>query len=320
MPPDSRRSLALVGLEPLMAKTAGHADVRIALLDGPVHADHPELARDRLLLLSPWAACAARGSGAGCAHGTFVLGILAARRDSAAPAICPGCTVLVRPIFTAGDSGAPLSARPADVAAAVAECVDLGARVLNLSAAFWAPSMSQDAGLQRSLDHAARRGVLVVAAAGNRGMLTSSPILRHPSVIAAVAYGLDGRPLPITNVSPSMGRRGLGAPGEGVSSLATGGVVRTATGSSIAAAFITGAIALLWSLFPGAGAAEIRGALLQSAAGRRRSVVPPLFDAGKAWSSLSSAQVSEKEEAWPRLSQHRGPLSAPHTPFAFRAS
>ena len=48
------------------------------------------------------------------AHGTYVAGILAARRGSGAPAICPGCTLLVRPIFleTASDNAEMPSATP----------------------------------------------------------------------------------------------------------------------------------------------------------------------------------------------------------------
>jgi hypothetical protein len=32
-------------------------------------------------------------------HGTFIVGILCAKRSSDAPAFCPSCILLVRPIF-----------------------------------------------------------------------------------------------------------------------------------------------------------------------------------------------------------------------------
>jgi len=35
-----------------------------------------------------------------CSHGTLVAGVLSARRDSLHPGICPGCTLVVRPIFS----------------------------------------------------------------------------------------------------------------------------------------------------------------------------------------------------------------------------
>ena len=41
----------------------------------------------------------ARSSSRACQHGTFVAGMLASRHGSAAPGICPDCTLLLRPIF-----------------------------------------------------------------------------------------------------------------------------------------------------------------------------------------------------------------------------
>jgi len=50
-----------------------------------------------------------------------VAGILAARRGSVAPSICPECTLLLRPIFSesADGSGRMPSATPQDLAAAI---------------------------------------------------------------------------------------------------------------------------------------------------------------------------------------------------------
>jgi hypothetical protein len=54
-----------------------------------------------------------------------------------APAICPDCTLLVRPIFPeATAEGAPLpDATPQDLAAAIVDCVEADANVVNLSLA-----------------------------------------------------------------------------------------------------------------------------------------------------------------------------------------
>jgi hypothetical protein len=50
--------------------------------------------------------------------------------------------------------------------------------------------------------------------------------------------------------------------------------------------FVTGAIALLWSEFPAASAAQIKLAVTQAAMPRRASVVPPLLDAWAAYQVL----------------------------------
>jgi subtilisin family serine protease len=65
-----------------------------------------------------------------------------------------------------------------------------------------------------------------------------------------------------SNLGHSIGMRGLGAPGDAVTSLSTAGPPLTLGGTSVAAPFVTGAIALLWSKFSAATAAEIRHARL----------------------------------------------------------
>jgi subtilisin family serine protease len=79
----------------------------------------------------------------------------------------------------------------------------------------------------------------------------------------------------------------LSAPGDGVTSLGAEGRPLTLGGTSVAAPFVTGAIALLWSEFPEASAAQIKLAVTQAGAPRRASVVPPLLDAMAAFQVLS---------------------------------
>lgn len=285
--------LELVRLSPLMTLTRGLREIVVGLLDGPVAVGHPEMANDSIRWLSGSAGCAL-GNSRACEHGTFVAGILAARRGGAAPAICPDCTLLVRPIFpeitTDGYRLVP-STRPGELAVAIAECVDAGARVLNLSAGMSEPSTRAERELRDALDYAARRGTVVVAAAGNQGTLGGSAITRHPWVIPVVGYGMDGRPTATSNLGPSMGKYGLGAPGELVTSLSPNGVSPTRGGTSFAAAFVTGAIALLWSRFPKATAADIKRAVT-AGGGRRTGIVPPLLDAWGAHQILTATRMS----------------------------
>ncbi len=128
--------------------------------------------------------------------------------------------------------------------------------------------------------------MLVVAAAGNQATVGSSVITRHPWVIPVVGYDLAGRPMTMSNLSRSIGQGGLGAPGAGVISLTPGGKSVTSGGTSVAAPFVTGTIALLWSEFPRATAGQVKRAILQSAPGRRNTVIPPLLDAWSAYQSL----------------------------------
>src|SRR5262249_15856389 len=157
---------------------------------GPVVLDHPDLASDRIHELpgrAP-ATCSVAGSVA-CMHGTFVAGMLSATRASEAPAICPNCTILVRPIFaeSANDRGPMPIATPAGLAVAIVCCVNAGAHVINISAALVRPSVPGERALDEALDHAARRGVIAVVAAGNQGALGSTALTRHPWVIPVAA-------------------------------------------------------------------------------------------------------------------------------------
>lgn len=280
------RPLELCHLTPLMELTAGRAEVLVALVDGPVALDHPDLgdARVREIPGRLRGSCA-RAESAACLHGTFVAGVLAARRGSGAPALCPGCTLLVRPVFAEQGQEGP-SALPEELAAAVADCVEAGAHVINLSLGLVQPSARGREALDEALNHAARRGAVVVAAAGNQGTVGGSAVAQHPWVVPVVACDARGRPSGASNLGESAGRRGLMAPGEEVSSLGAAGGVVTSGGTSVAAPFVAGAVALLLSALPRVTAAEVRAALLRGAGARRASVVPPLLDAWAAYQSL----------------------------------
>jgi subtilisin family serine protease len=300
-PPLNRESsvsaLDLVRLTQLMERTSGRADVKIGLIDGPVAIGHPELPNSNIREIPGKlpGACTRTGSSA-CKHGTLVAGILLAKRGSGAPAIAPGCTLLVRPIFAEGlaqNSDLP-SATPEELATAIIDTVDAGARILNLSAALFRGAPKGELLLSEALDYTAQRGVLVVAAAGNQGAVGSSAITRHRWVIPVVACDARSRLSVLSNLGSSIGRQGLSAPGENITSLSANGKLESFTGTSAAAPFVTGAIALLWSEFPTASAGEIRLAVTGSGRHPRKTLVPPLLDAWAAYQALAFARAGTK--------------------------
>jgi len=285
-------AIELVKLRPLMERTSGRAEILIGLIDGPVAMDLPELASGSLHeVRGDTAAACSRASSAACAHGTFVAGMLAAQRGSAAAAICPGCSLVIRPIFREVEPHDEVpSASAHELARAIDEVLSAGVRLINLSAALAQPSPVHERELEGVLNSAARRGVMVVAAAGNQGALGSTAITRHPWVIPVAACDYQGRLTRESNLGSSIGRRGLRAPGEGIVSLAAEGGMRTFGGTSAATPFVTGTIALLLSRFPSAAAAEVQYAVLESATGARGTVVPRLLNAWAAHEILASLQ------------------------------
>lgn len=272
-------------LSALTARTAGRPDVVVGVVDGAVDPGHPDLALQPVRFIGP--PVPARDPGAPPGHGTLVVSSLAARPTAPTPGFCPGCSFVVRPV--PGVDAPP--AAPADLADALADVVAAGARVVNLSLALQrlpATAPADDPGIGALLDAvelARRRGVVVVAAAGNDGELGGPPLVRHPWVIPVVAGDDEGRPLPTSTLGRAIGRHGLTAPA----------LPRGLCGASAAAPVVTGAVALLWSLFPGAGAAAVRDAVTRPRPpAHRTTVVPPLLDAAYAYAVLRdvSAGVS----------------------------
>jgi subtilisin family serine protease len=271
------RALELVSLAPLMERTTGRPEITVGLLDGPVAVEHSDLAVESIHW-TPGGVTDASSSSSSAArqHGTFVAGILFARRNARVPGICPGCTLVVRPIFSEMPSAAArvASTTPDELASAIVETADAGARVLNLSLALVHPTSRAQREIGEALDYAWSRGTICVVAAGNQAAVGSSVVTGHPWVIPVSACDLTGRPMNHANLGRSIGRQGLRAPGVGRSNLRSGGLLVTSTGTSIAAPFVTGAIALVWSEFPRATAADVWLAVKRAATSRRASIVP----------------------------------------------
>jgi subtilisin family serine protease len=94
----------------------------------------------------------------------------------------------------------------------------------------------------------------------------------------------------VSNLGRSIGRQGLSAPGGDITSLGTKGKPLTLGGTSVATPFVTGAIALLWSAFPRATAAQVKFAVTQASSLRRGTVVPPLLNAWAAYQFMATAK------------------------------
>jgi subtilisin family serine protease len=292
----SAAALDAVNLTALMEQSAGRPEVTLGLIDGPIAAAHPDLATESIRILPQASGRAtAHADAAALTHGTFIAAILAAKRGSAAPAICPGCTLVVRPIFlqpSAANVGTP-SASPQDLAEAIIDCVEAGVRILNLSLSLATVSSNREPQLVQALDHAAAHGTLVVAAAGNQGTVGGSAITQHPWVIPVVACNVVGRPLAVSNLGRSIARRGLMAPGEDVTSLGANGQPLTSSGTSAATPFVTGTLALLLSIFPEANTAQAKSATTRTDV-RRAAIVPPMLDA---W--FSYQMMRKRRGSWP---------------------
>lgn len=288
--------LKLTNLSRLMDLTSGRPEVMIGLIDGPVDISHPDFSGSNIISVSSKknGVCAIKDSNA-CMHGTFVAGIISGNRNSKALGICPGCTLLLRPIFPEDISTDTPRSTPEELSEAIIECVNADANIINMSVGLTHPTRNEEM-LKSALDYAAKRGVIVVAAAGNQGTIGGSNLTNHPWVIPVTACGSNGRPMNTSNFGRSIGISGLSAPGMDVISLAPDSRSLTLSGTSVAAPFVSGAIALLWSIFPETNAVEIKRALRQ----RRfpATIVPPLLDALAAYNILVQNKNIRRDRKW----------------------
>lgn len=270
----------IVKLKKLMTITRGKPEIIIGLIDGPVDASHPAFKGARLRFIKSTNSEYRREFSPTSLHGTFIAGILCARRDSPAPGICPECSIIVRPIFPEGKSknGKPPDVFPPQLATAIIETIKAGARIINLSLALSSTAVKEQPELADAFEYAFQKEVLLVAAAGNHGRIGHVPLFNHPWIIPVTACDLRGNLPGGVNIGPSLGKRGLMAPGMAIISTSPGAGYTKMSGTSVAAPFVTGTIALLWSLSPRLSAGTVKQAVLLSATPRKK-IIPPLMDA-----------------------------------------
>ena len=133
-----------------------------------------------------------------------------------------------------------------------------GARIINMS--FAGP---RDPEIEVSLAAANRKGIVLIAAAGNGGS-AAAPLFpaSDPNVIAVTATDENDRLFPRSN----RGRHiAIAAPGVDILVPAAGGLYQLSTGTSVAAAHVSGIAALLLERNPRLTPQALRKILLTTA-------------------------------------------------------
>ena len=181
-------------------------------------------------------------------HGTAVAGIVAANSDNqiGVAGYCWACRLM--PVKVLGSDGTGFAS---GLAQGMIWATDHGARVLNLSLG----GPVEDSTLAAAAQYAWLHGVLVVAAAGNEGVLTLDYPAALPNVLSVGASDANDRLYAFSN----RGAR-VAAPGEN-STTARGGGYVSFLGTSSAAPVVSGIAALAFSLMPQATPAQVERAL-----------------------------------------------------------
>ncbi|MEU9478448.1 type VII secretion-associated serine protease mycosin [Streptomyces sp. NPDC048191] len=290
-------SLLLAGALALLPSTEAHADgiraqqwgldalhldeawrttqgrgVTVAVLDTGVEADHPDLAGNVLPAKDMIGFGAKQGDRDWARHGTAMAGIIAGHGhgpgDSAGVmGVAPEAKILpVRVILEDGDPARAKArtSRGNALADGIRWAADHGADVINLSLGDDSDSAHPEPSEDEAVQYALKKGVVVVASAGNggdKGDHVSYPAA-YPGVIAATAVDRYG-----TRASFSTRRwyAAVSAPGVDVVIADPDHKYYEGWGTSAASAFVSGAAALVRAAHPGLSPAQVKKLLEDTA-------------------------------------------------------
>jgi subtilisin family serine protease len=223
--------------------------VLVAVIDSGIDPNHPELIDAIADSFNP-----AGGDGAPHSHGTGIAGAIVAK--SRLTGVAPRARILAVRAFD--PNGASAEGTTFNILKGLEWASEKGARVINMS--FAGP---QDPIMARALAAAHKKGIVLIAAVGNAG--PKSPPLypaADPNVIAVTATDSQDRLFQMSNRGNHVA---VAAPGVDVILPTPGTSYQMATGTSFAAAHISGIVALVLEREPSLTPDSVRRVLLSTA-------------------------------------------------------
>lgn len=196
-------------------------------------------------------------------HGTTVASIIAARGNNNAGMAggCWSCVILPVKVLDRYGNG-----YDSNIAKGIIFAADKGAAVINMSLG----GTSYSKTLSAAVAYANRKGVLIVAAAGNAGRTSSRNAKQYPAALTDVlAVGATAKNSDARADFSSYNKRGdawvdMAAPGV-ITGMDTSGAYHTnQDGTSFAAPMVAGAAGLIKSAHPGYTGYSVQRALLSS--------------------------------------------------------
>jgi hypothetical protein len=228
------------GLRELWLKTTGDPRIRIAVLDGPVDLHHPSLATSTLKNDD----CASRTRGEGVLrHGTHIASLIFGQHSSPVKGVAPNCSGMILPIFD--DVG---STSQVQLAYRINQAIEAKASIINISAGQLSESGVPHPLLESALQLCKKTRTLVVAAAGNEGSACAHVPGASPMVLVVGATDEYGQPTRFSNWSELYVSHGIVAPGVELLGAGLEGKLESQSGTSHAAAIVSGVAGLLLSM------------------------------------------------------------------------
>ncbi|MGB6536415.1 MAG: S8 family serine peptidase, partial [Xanthobacteraceae bacterium] len=255
-------------------KIATGKDVAVAVIDSEIDVKHPDLSGVVVKSFD-----ALNYDERPHAHGTSIAGAIA--EHGKLLGIAPSAQIFAVHAF----DDTPGEARGTSFAIykGLEWAADNGARIINMS--FAGPG---DPTLRQMLAAAYGKGIVLIAAAGNGGPYAAPAFpAADPDVIAVTATDSEDRLFKMDNRGSYIA---VSAPGVDILALAPGNTYQVTTGSSIAAAHVSGVAALLLQRNPALTPKDIRAALIATAKPLGSTHPDPEFGAGlvNAYSAVAS--------------------------------
>ena len=224
-------------------------NVLVAVIDSGIDPNHPELAGSIAESFD-----ALTSSAGPHKHGTAIGGLIAAHAKLMGSA--PNAKILAVRAFDPKDAGA--EGTTFNILKSIDWAATHGARVINMS--FAGPP---DPAIHRSLEAARKKGIVLVAAAGNAG--AKSPPLypaADPNVIAVTATDAEDKLFEQSNRGPYIT---VAAPGAQILVASPDGGYEVSSGTSYSAAEVSGIVALMIQRKPDLTPDQVRSILRATA-------------------------------------------------------
>ncbi|MFI5659442.1 type VII secretion-associated serine protease mycosin [Streptomyces sp. NPDC051684] len=246
-------------------KTTRGKGVTVAVLDTGVDDEHPDLKGSVLPGKDLIGFGAERGDRPWARHGTAIAGVIAGHGHGKGDGdgvmgVAPQAKILpVRVILEDGDPSRSKAreSRGNALADGIRWAADHGADVINLSLGDDSNTAHPEAGEDAAVQYALKKGVSVVASAGNggeQGDRASYPAA-YPGVITATAVDSTGAR---ASFSTRRWYASVAAPGRNIVTADPDRKYYSAWGTSAASAFVSGAVALVRAAHPGLTPAQIK--------------------------------------------------------------
>ena len=208
-------------------------------------------------------------------HGTHVAGIVGARLGNGVggAGIAPDATILPVKVLDANMAG-----NTDTLSTGIRYAVDRGAKIINVSINTDAPTDT----VRDAVRYAGEHGAVIVASAGNQGrdidLSPSYPAsLTDPAVFAVAAQDEGGLLSAVSNTG--LLSVDLAAPGVHIASTTRRSSYQSRTGTSAAAPFVAGSLALLSAARPDLPMSDLRAII--AATTRRTTLLSSLLGGGR---------------------------------------